>query len=92
MSTRAGAEGGCGFVRCAGRAAISAALLALLACVTGCGAALGDFCHSDRDCPGTLRCSALGGQRGVCVYPEALAPRDARSRGSDGGALARDAR
>ncbi|MBK6846278.1 MAG: hypothetical protein IPG96_01570 [Proteobacteria bacterium] len=69
-----------------------AALLALLSFVAGCGAALGDFCHGDDDCMGALRCSAVGGPRGVCVYAEALAPRDAGSGGADSGATGRDGR
>jgi hypothetical protein len=68
-----------------------AALLALLSLVAGCGAALGDFCHGDGDCTGALRCSAVGGPRGVCVYAEALAPRDAGG-GADSGATGRDGR
>lgn len=35
----------------------------------GCSS-VGDFCHSDDDCGSGLLCTATGGSRGVCTYPQ----------------------
>lgn len=45
------------------------ALLALSLLPLGCDGQLGDFCRSDDDCGGGLRCSTREGARGVCTYP-----------------------
>lgn len=42
-------------------------LLGLMAC--GCSQGPGGVCTGHGDCEPPLRCTGLGGQRGVCTYP-----------------------
>ncbi len=52
--------------------ALASVLVAFCLALAGCSS-VGDFCHSDDECGRGLRCTATGGSRGVCTYPDGVA-------------------
>jgi len=56
--------------------------LVLLLC-SACAPGLGEPCARDSDCASGLRCSASGGKRGVCTYPEGVPDLGRRDRQPD---------